>query len=619
MKLKELKNNKTIKIILLILISILSVATFTLNRTSVNPVLRLKSPFKVGTMALFVMGIFMYKYYANYYEKKHEKNNLFILLSSLFAIFMLIGNSYKTLGNWNFIFGSVPCFLISILEFIGYTIFFNSAITLIYEWLNKNNFKSIMAHNKYLDFIFNKHPFASTFIIILLGFLPYIIAFYPGILSPDPCNQIKQFFGLETDYRYYSVMLDENVNITNHHPVLHTVLLGGLAYLGESIGSVNLGIFIYSLIQVTLFISLLAYTFCFMKKLNTPLIYRLICLIIYIFVPIFPHYAMSTLKDVWFAIFVVFYIMKLFELIKDANKDIYRPKNMVVLIIDMLLITLFRNNGIYLLIMSFPFLFIIDKKNWKRMLVVFLIPVIGYYSFTNVLLPYLRVTPTSPREALSIPFQQTARYVTYYEDEITEQEKEIIDKVLDYSDLKERYDPQKSDPVKNKFNRYATKDDLNRYFSVWFQQLFKHPNVYIEATIHNTYGYFYPDAKKWYLYYEYDHRLIESGIDFHYNSLNGLRSVLSGYAVAFPYIPLIGVLVSIGFCTWICMAIFTFIATKKQYKYLIYLTPVISLVLVCVASPVNTYFRYTIGYIFAIPIIIAIYLWIIDKAKDERK
>ena len=619
MKLKDLKNKTGIQKIILILITILTVATFTLNRTSVHPLLHVKTPFKVGTTTLLILSIFMYKYYDHFYFKGKKKNNLFILLSSIFSIIMLIGNSYNTIGSWGFLFGNVPCFLLSIVEFIGYSIFFYSAIYVIYEWLINNKFKEKMKDNKVLNFIFNKHPFILPFLIILIGFIPYIIAFYPGILSPDPANQIKQFFGLETDYRYYSVMLDENVNITNHHPVLHTVILGGLAWIGNRLGSVNAGIFTYSLIQVTLFISLLAYTFLFMKKLNTPIIYRFICLLIYIFVPIFPHYAMSTLKDVWFAIFVIFYIMKLYELIKDSNKDIYDFKTILILIIDMLLITLFRNNGIYLILMSFPLLLIIDKKNRGKILITLLVPVILFYSFTNILLPYLKVTPSSPREALSIPFQQTARYVKYYGDEVTEYEKEVIDQILDYSDLVERYDPQKSDPVKNRFNRYATKEDLNEYFGVWFRQFLKHPNIYFEATLHNTYGYFYPDAKKWYLYYNYDSILIESGINFHYNSLGWLRNVLSGYAVAFPYIPLIGSLVSIGFCTLLCMTIFFFLINLKKYKYLIYLMPVVSLVLVCVASPVNTYFRYTLGYIFALPVIVAIFLKIIEDVRSERK
>lgn len=54
----------------------------------------------------------------------------------------------------------------------------------------------------------------------------------------------------------------------------------------------------------------------------------------------------------------------------------------------------------------------------------------------------------SPKEMFSLPFQQTARYVKEYGDEISEEEREIIAKVLDYDSLAEIYEPMTADPVK---------------------------------------------------------------------------------------------------------------------------------------------------------------------------
>lgn len=71
-----------------------------------------------------------------------------------------------------------------------------------------------------------------------------------------------------------------------------------------------------------------------------------------------------------------------------------------------------------------------------------------YLGYNKVLLPSLEIANTSVREMLSVPFQQTARYAKYYGDEISEEDKEIIDKVLGYDDLGERYEPDLSDKVK---------------------------------------------------------------------------------------------------------------------------------------------------------------------------
>ena len=616
MFLNKLKNNKYIKLIILGLMSIITTISLTLDINSVDKIIDINNPTKVGTLGLLIIGIAIFLFFKSFYFKGKKNIVWFNILSILFSIFMVVGNSYNEINSWDFIFGSIPLFLISIVMLLGFYFLFYRGIYFIYEFVNNNSFIQTHAkNNKILNYIFVEHPFISTFIILLICWLPYIIAFYPGILSPDPSNQIKQFFGLDTQYREYVIMLDESVGITNHHPVMHTLLLGGCVKLGMMLGSANFGIFIFSMIQITLLISVLACTICYMKKLNTPFWLRILTLSIYAFIPVFPFYSMSLVKDVMFSVFVMFYIILLFDLIK-FSKEKYSIKKMVILIILMLLIMLCRNNGIYLVVMSFPFLLFIDKKNRWRILGVLIIPILIFEGYNKILLPAFKVTPGSIREMLSIPFQQTARYVKEYNDEVTYDEKQAIDKILGYDTLASRYEPEKSDAVKNEYNKYATDEDLKEYFRVWFKQFLKHPTVYLEATINNTYGYFYPDAKNWYFYYKYDKRLEEAGIDYHYNSLKPVRTVLSSYGEVIPYIPVIGNVVNIASSVWICMIIFVFLIYKKMYKYLIYLTPVISLVLVCIASPVNTYFRYAMPYVFSIPIIIAMFLNIMNE-KDR--
>jgi hypothetical protein len=53
-------------------------------------------------------------------------------------------------------------------------------------------------------------------------------------------------------------------------------------------------------------------------------------------------------------------------------------------------------------------------------------------------LPYFHVTQTSIREVLSIPFQQTARYVKYYGNDVTDNE---------FDDETEGFDESESDDI----------------------------------------------------------------------------------------------------------------------------------------------------------------------------
>ena len=93
---------------------------------------------------------------------------------------------------------------------------------------------------------------------------------------------------------------------------------------------------------------------------------------------------------------------------------------------------------------------------------------------------------------LSIPFQQTARYLRDAGDDVTPEEKAAISAILDYEGLPELYNPNLSDPVKATYDNETGLDELITYFQAWYQMLLRHPDIYVQATMNNLYGYFYP-------------------------------------------------------------------------------------------------------------------------------
>ena len=532
---------------------------------------------------------------------KKIKSKTITILSLLFSFFMVFGYSFLMTNSLDLINKNLFYIVISIISFIIYFILFNLLLKYIYYRLDNRKDKDTKIGKLFTKF--EEHPFIFSLIFILICWLPYIISFFPAILSPDPSFQIQQFFGIPNKYSTYSVMLDESVLITNHHPVIHTLLLGGCVKIGTLFNSTNLGLFIYSIIQIAILSSTLAFTLCYLKKIKVNFKLRRNILLIYALVPVFPFYAMSAVKDVIFGSLIILYIILLNELIK---KDSLNIKEMIIYILLMVFVILFRNNGIYVILLSFSFLFF-NKKIRKKLLILFIIPVIFYVSYSKVILPYFKITPGSIRETLSIPFQQTARYVRDNGLDLTEKEKNYIDKVLDISDISSRYNPNLADPVKNKFNKYSTNKDLLNYFETWFECLLKHPDTYIEATMNNTYGYFYPIKTNWYLYNKYDTRIVKVGFNYHYNSLDTSRTVLSYYGFIFPYIPILGLIVNIGFNTWLMFIMLGYIIYRKKYKDMVYLLPGLILILVCVASPANTYFRYALPYIFGMPLMLGIF------------
>ena len=256
------------KIIKIFIFTMLTLISLFLDVQSI--IAGIKNPFIVGAFEFLLIGGLVYKTYSTYYNKKNNKSGIFIIISILFSLFMLIGDTFNKTNSFKLMFNDVYIFILTIVRFGGYFILFNLLINKLFEFTKSKVFEN-NDKNKYLNFIFNKHPFFSSIIIMLICWLPYIISFYPAILSPDPSNQIKQFFNIKTHYNESVILLDDDVLITNHHPVFHTVLLGGCVKIGKMFGSDNLGLFIYSVIQISILISTLAFTIKYMKKLNTPI------------------------------------------------------------------------------------------------------------------------------------------------------------------------------------------------------------------------------------------------------------------------------------------------------------------------------------------------------------
>lgn len=542
-------------------------------------------------------------------QKKKAKKWEIKILSIIFALLMVLGNSYKNFGDASLVFDKVIFFIIAVLSAIGYYYVFSEFILKVFVFFD--NYKVKECKNKFFNFL-KKRPFIFSFILIILCWLTYIIAFYPIILSPDPSYQIKQFFGIRTKYADYAILLDENVVMTNHHPVLHTILLGGCLKIGRILVNDNFGLFLYSLIQFITLASVFAFLIKYMlKKMNLSVKYCWICLLIFALVPIFPMYAMSAVKDVLFTAFLILYVVFLHNILKFKMQN-YKYYHYLALFLVMLLVILFRNNGLYIILLSFPFVILVNKDTRKRLAVIFVLVLAFNFCYSKVLLPYFKITPGSIREALSIPFQQTARYVKYHEDELSARDKKIIDKILGIDDLATRYNLDLADPVKNGYNKYATNEDLKKYFEVWFDGLLRHPITYINATIDNVYGYFYPNKLSWTVYYKYDDRIVEDGFNYHYNKFDKLREHLANFARSYAKIPVLGSISNIGLTVWECFILTGYLVYSHRKKDIIILLPALISILICVASPANTYFRYALPYIFSMPFMIAC---ILEKQK----
>lgn len=569
--------------------------TITLIYKPVTPLLGEMSGY--GTLFTIFALSTSYLFYKLFFNSKYKlKFNICIACSSLFlAIWLLLGKYYINGLSLQAIYSSFRtlfknCIFLAIFFICLYIVQFN-----LFQYCN--DFKNEKAkHSKILDFIFEKHSILMPFLIIIICGLPYIIFFYPGTVQDDGNVQLQQFLG--------------NYGRTSHHPYVSTIILGTCFKIGSSIGNDNFGIFTFTFLQFLLSSFVFAYTINFMKKIEAPMILRVITLVYFSIFTIWPINAYTFVKDtIYYLIFLVV-VIQTFKYVTVDKKQTSIPFNIGFALLCIAL-CMFRNNGIEVVLLSLISLFFLNK-NKKRIFILACI-LISVISYNNLIQPLIykkvELEEGSIREALSVPIQQVALTVIKHGDEISPEDKAFIEEIhhLTFEEINEEYIPEISDPIKNKFEYKPDSQQLSDYFKLWFKLLLKHPITYIDAFCNNFYGYFYPDRTEykdglgWYLCHNTEQ------VDVHFNpNFENQRNNIENFAYSLRNIPLIGLFYSTGIYTWFLIIIFTYLMYNKKYKHILILIPSILSLVVCLLSPVGAYIRYSQPIMANMPLLLCL-------------
>lgn len=176
--------------------------------------------------------------------------------------------------------------------------------------------------------------------------------------------------------------------------------------------------------------------------------------------------------------------MQLVEIVRTKGACLNRRSFQLTLMLTCCLISLTKKTGIYFVLVTLMVFALIYKRHLLRFIAPLIAPTFLMFIILPVaIFPLLDVAPGGKQEILGPLFQQTARYVDEYHEEISPEEKAIIDRVLNYDTLPERYNPFITDYVKYMYNTESTTSELISYFKVWIHEGLKHPTVYFEATL----------------------------------------------------------------------------------------------------------------------------------------
>ena len=413
---------------------------------------------------------------------------------------------------------------------------------------------------------------------------------YPGELTPDSIYQMTQL--LTHSY-------------SNHHPYYHTQIIHAVIAVGLKVfGDINRAVALYSVF------SILVMTFSFLYVVET--VYtctqnRKILLVVFLFYLLMPFhimYSMTMWKDVFFGASVTCFAVSCYRCLQSVGNGKW---NWMMLLLASFGMGLLRSNGWVALFVSTMAFVVLFWKKYKKMFFLFAVVLLSTFILKHPVLSFLQVTQPDTIESLSIPAQQIARVIVDGKT-LTEEQSQIVGKVIDIDQVPKKYKNFISDPVKYLVRQKGNQEYLRQhpveFLKLYGQLGLRYPHKYIEAWIDQTRGYWNGGYSYW---------RWSTGVKK--NTLGIKRTVksqfldkaLKKYLKIWETSPFLQLFLSIGLYVW-GIVILSYRAVMRRNREVLFATiPFLAVIAtLLIATPVFAEFRYAYAIFCGFPFLLAI-------------
>lgn len=535
-----------------------------------------------------IYGLFLYRTW-HLVNVRQEKG--VIVVSVLLAFLWVVGCALAKTLSTRYLLSDIPHGVVFFVTWGLVSFFLYSVIRELFVWLERKG--EAYSLNDNASESMTPRKVLAIAAILFLCWLPYIVVFFPGTGSVDMSMQIEQFVSNQYD---------------DHHPVFATLLYGVVYSLGNIFGGTICAVAYITLFQSLMLSLLLAIEICCIARLGAPKPFVVASAVFFGITPLFGSYCQWSVKDslfgAVFAGYAIAYGMYAVGNIKANNErgGSVRPSLVPVLVFAALM-SLLRHNGFYVALLSLPCLCLLCEGIRARLrelapivLTLILIPVLS-----NAMVFCSHAKKGGVEEALSLPFQQIARYVASCPEDIEPWEKEAIDDVLDFEGMADDYLWYISDPIKKGFKSDGA---LFRFFSAWASVGLRHPQLYFDAAALHTYGYWSIATEPSTYHQEYasysfsndrwnvfvDPLVPENIREYGVQIIDLVRNA-----------PFASFFSQMGSYTWLLVLEFGYLLYRGQGRASLILLPSFLLLLTCLASPLNGSVRYMLGIVCVAP------------------
>ena len=397
------------------------------------------------------------------------KNNKLLLSYSILEGFLLLYGSLLSMGK-------------SLSNFKIYMLLIIAIFTLVFYILNNIYFKILSLNYKKKDnYKFSKKKFLILWLIIFILWIPVLLAYYPSIWAYDVYDQVPHLIGQ---------------NVTNKHPIIHTLFIELFLIIGKKINGYTFGILLLTIVQMIIMSFIFSYSIEKIScKINNKKIRILITSLLIIYFGIIPFnsiISISITKDVLFSGLTLLLIVFIYDFIDEEK--ITKLKYIMFMIISILFI-LIKSNSLFIFILFTLLLSIIYKGNNKKKIVILSIISI----FISVIINSILVVSTNSKkyskfETYNIQIQNLMDIAIKHPN-INEGKDELFDiiprKCFD-SDLSNDFDINRVDYAKDKLvNCDLNNFNFKKFNSTWIKYGLKYPIDYIDSWSNITIGSWY--------------------------------------------------------------------------------------------------------------------------------
>ena len=453
--------------------------------------------------------------------------------------------------------------------------------------------------------LFRRKPFAAYFVCFLLFCLPTWVICYPGYMVTDSYVQLAYYFQI---YEFAGQL-----------PPVHTLLIGIPVRIGRALGSGNLGLYSIVCMQMLCLCALSAYLMKTLDDFGAPRWLKLFAFLTIVISPSHIVQAALISKDTPYSYAVLLYLLEIVWMFRLGDAYWKSWPHKLLLALSIVMTMLLRQNGKYLIYVCTLVYGIVlffrtrrggERRSLRSALLFFLCPILLSLAVAKAVDLRYSIIPGSRREALSLPFQQTARYLIHHGDDVTEEERETINAILDYEEITHYYWPMDSSGVKQFYRDETGIPELMRYFGVWLRQGLRHPMTYLEATMNQNYPLFCP----WVVWTK-EHGRTDSSRHTHIsgplglhdvNVADGLEDFLRGADITLCMLPFPGLCVNCAGTTLLLLLLCCSAIRRRKWGFLLYALPgLLSVATIFLAPVVDPRFIFPVSY--GMPLVVCLY------------